>query len=188
MPGEPPAPGYTPPPAAPQYEAPGAPPPGGAYPPSGGGYPPPGPPPGGAFPPPSGTHYGAGGVPAGYANNDEKTWALVAHFGGAAGAFLGGWLGFVAPLIAFVTKGKESPTVRAHSVAALNFQLTWIGVSVVLSVVLCCGTVVTLGLGAVGYVLLAVPWLIATIFGVIAGVRANDGGLYRYPMSISIIK
>src|SRR5262245_20339273 len=84
---------------------------------------PPAPPP----PPPAQTPIGGAPVGApipGYANSDEKTWALVAHFGGAAGAFLGaGGGGWIAPLIALVVKGNESPTVRAHAVAALNFQL-----------------------------------------------------------------
>ena len=54
----------------------------------------------------------------GYANSDEKTWALIAHFGGII-------VGFVAPLVALLVKGNESPTVRAHAIEALNFQITW---------------------------------------------------------------
>jgi uncharacterized protein len=180
----------TPPPAAS---------PGGPAPPGEGGYPPPGqggyPPPGQGYPPagydyPSGGPYGGryGAPPTGYANQEDRTWALIAHFGGAAGAFLGGWLGFLAPLVALLARGKQSPTVRAHAVSALNFQLTWIGISVALSLVLCCLTVVTLGWGAFGFGLLAVPWLVATIFGIVAGVRALDGESYRYPMSISMVK
>src|SRR5262252_1669161 len=86
MPGEAPAPGYAPPPTSggPQYAAP---PPGGAYPPPG------------AYPPVGGT--GPGVPPPGYATADEKNWALIAHFGGAAGVLIGGGiLGWVAPLIA----------------------------------------------------------------------------------------
>ncbi len=45
--------------------------------------------------------------PPGYANSDEKTWALVAHFGGAAGNLFCGFLGFVAPLIALLAKGPS---------------------------------------------------------------------------------
>ena len=36
-----------------------------------------------------------------FRHSEDKTWTLVAHFGGAAGALVGvGPLGFVAPLIA----------------------------------------------------------------------------------------
>jgi uncharacterized protein len=194
-PGEP-APS-TPPPTPQPPPARGHSPSQGSYPAPGQGYPPPTqgyPPPGQGYPPPPGQggypprgYYG-GQPPAGYASQDDKTWALIAHFGGAAGAFLAGWLGFVAPLVALLARGKESPTARAHAVSALNFQLTWIGISVALALVLCCATVATLGLGAFAFGLLAVPWLVATIFGIVAGVKAYDGELYRYPMSISIVK
>src|SRR5262245_3582499 len=59
-------------------------------------------------------------VPQPSATPDDTTWALVSHFGGAAGTLIGifGWVG---PLIAYTTKGTTSPVVRAHAVAALNF-------------------------------------------------------------------
>jgi len=116
---------------------------------------------------------------AGYANNDERTWALIAHFGGALGAFLGaGAGGWVAPLVSLLAKGNESPTVRAHSVAALNFHITM--------------TIAAIIGWTIGCVLLFIPgivvMIIAVVFGVIGGVRANEGQLYRYPMTINMVK
>ncbi len=129
-----------------------------------------------------GSPAGGGYGPASYANNDEKTWALVAHFGGAAGVIVGGGLlGWVAPLIAMMTRGQQSPTVRAHAVAALNFQITWTIASVLAWVV----TVITCG------ILFFVPmlvWLVPLIFGIIGGIKANEGVLYRYPMTYNFIK
>ena len=93
----------------------------------------------------------------------------------------GGLLGWVAPLDRADDPGQQSPTVRAHAVAALNFQITW-AVAGVLAWVL---TFVTCG------VLFFVPmlvWLVPLIFGIIGGVKANDGVLYRYPMSYSFTK
>lgn len=107
-------------------------------------------------------------------------WALIAHFGGAALSFIsGGWLGWVPPLVSMMVKGNESPTVRAHSVAALNFQITW-AIGSVISYVLFCFFI--------GFITLPIIILITVIFGIIAGVKANEGQLYSYPMSISIIK
>ncbi len=170
-------------PTTPLSGAPGA----GGYPPPGdtppsGGYPPPGdyPPPGG-YPPP-GAGYptgGAYGAPAGYANNEDKTWALVAHFGGALGALVSfGPLGFVAPLIAYLARGNQSPAVRAHALAALNFQIVWSLIAFVLLFVSWC----LLFLPSVAVVVIQI------VFGIIAGLRANEGTLYRYPMSGSFIK
>lgn len=160
-PPPPPTGGYEPPPTG-GYE----PPPTGGY-----SYPP------SAPPPPAG---GYGAPPPGYANNDDKTFALVAHFGGAAGALVtGGVLGFVAPLIAYLVKGQQSPTVRAHAVAALNFQVLW-------SIVAFLGWLGSCLL--IGIPVLLVAMAMQIIFGILAGVKANEGQPYNYPASPSIIK
>ena len=207
-PGADPTSGSTPPPTygSPQPPTYGSPPPGsGGYapPPSSGaggyGAPPPSsgaggygaPPPSsgaggyGAPPPSSGAGgygtpgYGAPGYggyagPTGYANNDEKTWALLAHFGGIL-------IGFIAPLIALLAKGNESPTVRAHAVEALNFQITWGILTVVASIVAVC----TFG---VLFFLPMITWIVVIVFSALAGMKANEGVLYHYPMTWRLVK
>ena len=163
--GSPPPPPYGSPPPSSGAAGYGPPPGSGAA-----GYgPPPGPGPGGYGPPPQ---YGAG--PVGYANNDEKTWALIAHFGGIV-------VGFIAPLVALLAKGNESPTVRAHAVEALNFQITWGIATIVASIIAGC----TLGLL---FFLPMITWAVVIIFSIIAGLKANEGVLYRYPMTWRIVK
>ncbi|HZM78599.1 MAG TPA: DUF4870 domain-containing protein [Candidatus Limnocylindrales bacterium] len=150
------------PPVAPPSQPPAAPPP-----PPGGGY--------SAGPP-----VGGNVAPVGYATNEEKTWALVSHFGGAAAAFVsGGFLGWVPALVAMLTKGNDSPTVRAHAVAALNFQALWTIVAVIGYVTFCL---------IIGFIILPVAILMSVIFGILAGVKANEGQLYTYPASPQIIK
>jgi uncharacterized Tic20 family protein len=103
----------------------------------------------------------------------------VAHFGGALGALISlGPLGFVGPLIAYLAKGQQSPTVRAHAVAALNFQILWSIIAFVLLFVSWC----LLFLPSVAVVVIQI------VFGIIAGVKANEGTLYKYPMSVNFIK
>lgn len=151
------------------------PPPQGDYPPAGG-YPPPS----GGYPPTGGYAATPGMPPPGYANAEEKTWALIAHFGGAAGMFLGGGvLGWVAPLVALLAKGNQSPTVRAHSVAALNFQLLWSIIGLIGYATICI---------VIGFVPLVLAYIVGIVFGIIAGVKANDGQLYRYPMTVNMIR
>jgi uncharacterized Tic20 family protein len=194
-PGNDPTSGSAPPPSygSPQPPTYGSPPPtsgagGYAPPPSSGagGYGPPpssgaggyGPPPtsgaGGYGPPPGGAYGAYGGAPSGYATSDEKTWALIAHFGGIL-------IGFIAPLISLLVKGNESPTVRAHSVEALNFQITW-GIATIIASVL---GVCTLG---ILFFLPLVTWVVIIVFSIIAGMKANEGQLYRYPMTWRIVK
>jgi uncharacterized Tic20 family protein len=148
------------------------------------GYAPPPPPPGAAPPPPGGygppPGYVSGPAPVGFASQEDKTWALVAHFGGAAGMFIGaGGGGWVAPLIALLAKGNQSPAVRAHAVAALNFQLLWSIVGVVGWITAC------LVIGIFG---ILAAMAMGIIFGIIAGLKANEGQLYRYPATVNMIK
>lgn len=118
------------------------------------------------------------GPPAGYANSDEKTWALIAHFGGIV-------IGFIAGLIALLAKGNESPTVRAHAVEALNFQITWSAITFLASILALCLSIFTLG---ASFLLPLLTWAFMAVFGVVAGVKANEGQLYHYPASLRLIK
>jgi uncharacterized Tic20 family protein len=118
------------------------------------------------------------GSPAGYASSEEKTWALIAHFGGIA-------FGFIAGLVVLLVKGNESPTVRAHAVEALNFQITWSAIIFVTYIVAVCSAFVTAGLG---FILPLGAWVVLLLFSILAGVRANEGQLYHYPASLRLIK
>jgi len=161
---QPPTYGNPPPPPPPSSGAGGyAPPPSSGA----GGY---GPPPGYGAP-----QYGAPGAgPVGFATNEEKTWALIAHFGGII-------VGFIAPLVALLVKGNESPTVRAHAVEALNFQITWCIATVIATILATC----TLG---ILFFLPIVTWIVIIVFSIIAGMKANEGQLYHYPMTWRIVK
>jgi uncharacterized protein len=163
-PSAPTPPGYsTPPPSAPPgYSAP----PSAPYAAPGGGQPP----------------LGGSITPSGYNSPEDKNWALIAHFGGALGVLLSGFGGWIAPLIAWQVRGQQSPTVKAHALAALNFQALWAVISVI---AICLGTCLSWLL--VPLVLFAVP-LFPLIIGILAGVKANNGELYRYPATINLIK
>jgi uncharacterized Tic20 family protein len=140
------------------------------------------PPPSGAYPPPGAyPPAGAAPPPVGYPSSEDKTWALVAHFGGALGMLVsagsGGW---VPPLIALLVQGNKSPVARAHAVGALNFQILWSIVGAVSYPLWC-----LFGLGLLGT---AAAMIMGIVFGIIAGLRANEGQLYKYPMTISLVK
>jgi uncharacterized Tic20 family protein len=120
---------------------------------------------------PAGAYGAPAGAPVGYNNSDEKTWALIAHFGGAL-------FGFIAPLVALLAKGNESPTVKAHANEALNFHITW-GIILFVGALL---SVCTL------FISLLVPWVVVIVFSIIGGIKANNGELYRYPLTFRMIK
>lgn len=138
--------------------------------------------PGGGYPPAGGYPSGPGVPPPGYPTPDDRAWALSAHFGGAAGVLLGGVLGWVVPLIALLVQGPQSPTVRAHAVATLNFHLLWAAVDLGALVLAGCLDVLV-----VPRLLYLVP-LVPIILGITGGIRAIDGQLYRYPVTVTWIR
>jgi uncharacterized Tic20 family protein len=131
--------------------------------------------------------------PSGYANVDDRTWALIAHFGGAALALISlGPAAFIVPLIAYLATRRESAAAQAHAKAALNFQIP-ISIAGAILWVLHSGAG-SLPFGA-GVVIGGLLWLlqlavaaIGTIFGVVAGIKASEGALYAYPLNFKIVK
>lgn len=126
------------------------------------------------LPPPPPPPPAAGPPPVGYANNDDKTWALIAHFGGIV-------VGFIAPLVALLVRGNESPTVRAHAVEALNFQITWNVATFIASILAACSF-------GILFFLPLITWAVIIVFSIIGGLRANEGTLYQYPMTLRLVK
>ncbi|WIM97734.1 DUF4870 domain-containing protein [Actinoplanes oblitus] len=136
-------------------------------------------PPGDGYPTSPGSPYTPppGGYQPGYPalGSEDRAWILVAHLGGAAGAFVGGGCaGWVAPLISLLARGDRSPAVRAESISALNFQVLWSIIALIGYATICFG---------IGVAITVLAWLAGTIFGVIAGIKAANNEPYRYPMS-----
>jgi uncharacterized protein len=93
--------------------------------------------------------------------------------------FLGAAGGWIAPLVAMLAKGNDSPTVRAHSVTALNFQITWSIVGVIGWLTFCIG---------IGIIIYLAALVVGVVFGIIAGVKALNGEQYNYPLAIKMVK
>jgi hypothetical protein len=103
---------------------------------------------------------------------DEKTWGMLSHLSGLLLAFIG-------PLIIWQTKGKESAWVERQAIEALNFQIT-VGIAFIASFIL---TFVL-----IGACLMPLVGLGALVLSIIAGIKANNGEVYRYPATIRLIK
>ncbi len=88
-------------------------------------------------------------------------------------------MGFIAPLLVFLIKGKDSRFVRSHSLEALNFQISIMIYAVVSAV---------LTLLLIGFVLLFGLVVIGIVFPILAAVKASKGEYYTYPLTIRLLK
>lgn len=121
------------------------------------------------------------GAPGQVSQADEKTWSIIAHAGPPVVAILsGGMLAWIPPLVSYLMYKDKSPFVRQHSTEALNFQITLL-IAYVVCLVL---AIITLGIGAVLYV---VPWILSIIFAIMGAMAANEGRAYRYPMNLRLV-
>lgn len=102
---------------------------------------------------------------------------MLAHLSALVAAFVA--LSFLGPLIVMLTQGQKSPFVRAHAVEALNFQITTYIAAFVSAVLL---------LVLIGFILLPLVGLGWLIFTIVAGVKANNGESYRYPINLRLVK
>lgn len=107
--------------------------------------------------------------------SDEKTMAMLAHILGAVTSFLG-------PLIIWLIKKDESPFVNDQGKEALNFQITVVigyVVGMILSFIPFVGCVTMILLPAIG--------IASLIFGILGGIEANKGVVYRYPFALRLV-
>ena len=117
---------------------------------------------------------------------DERTWGLVGHLSWLAASFVG--LPFLGPLVVFLVFKDRSRFVREHAAEALNMNIALIVYSIALTIVITIITVVTLGIGAVLYGLLAVPGIVYLVFSILAAIAASRGRAYRYPLIFRLVR
>lgn len=110
---------------------------------------------------------------------NARTWAAFCH----ASALLGVFIHFpghvIPPLILWLLKRDESPEIDAHGKEAVNFQLSMLLYNIIAGV-FC--------IILIGFVFLAVLWVLNAVLVIIAAIQASDGKFYRYPMTIRFLQ
>lgn len=117
----------------------------------------------------------------------RRNWASAAHWSALAAALLGGFA-FLGPLVVWLAQKDRDRWVAAHAVESLNFQLTWLVGGFVAGIAGFLLAVVTVGLGLIVLVPLAlaavIAWFVFTVRGAIAASRAEE---YTYPLTVRLI-
>ncbi len=111
--------------------------------------------------------------------NDVKNWAMICHLSALLG-FVPPFIGVVlGPLVIWLIKGKEHPFIDEQGKESLNFQISILIYSAILSPTLCL---------VVGFVLLPTVWLADVVLVVMAAMKAGAGESYRYPLCLRLLK
>jgi len=108
-----------------------------------------------------------------------KQWAMFLHLSMLAGFIIPVIGTVVPPIILWQLKKDEMPWIDAHGKNAVN----WI-ISAFIYLVVC----IMLSVIFIGILLAGVLFTLGMIFPIVAGIKANNGEVWKYPLAIQFLK
>ena len=109
---------------------------------------------------------------------ESRTWAMLLHFSLLAG-FLVPFAGLIAPIVIWQIKKDELPAIDAHGKVVVNWMISAFIYAIACSI---------LAIVIIGFPLAIILGLLSIVFPIIGGIKANEGKLWRYPLSIRVLK
>jgi len=118
--------------------------------------------------------------PAAYAATGQQTnqWAMILHLSQFAG-YLVPFAGLIAPIVIWQVKKNDLPGIDAHGKVVMN----WILSALIYGVVSFLLTFILIGIP-----MIFILGLLLIIFPIIGGIKANNGEVWKYPLSIPFFK
>lgn len=111
-------------------------------------------------------------------DKETNTWAMILHLSLLAGLIVP-FAGLIAPIVIFFIKKDELPGIVPHGHAVFNWMISAL-IYAIVSAILVIIVVGLLGLLAVA--------ILSIIFPIIGGIKASDGEVWPYPLSIKFFK
>ncbi|MBU6175589.1 MAG: DUF4870 domain-containing protein [Planctomycetes bacterium] len=105
-----------------------------------------------------------------------KTWAMMMHLAQLANYFVP-MSGIVIPIVIWQLKKGEMPELDAHGRIIAN----WIVSALIYSFI--CGLLIFV---FIGIPLFAILLLLSIVFPIIGGIKASDGEVWQYPLSLKL--
>ena len=111
-------------------------------------------------------------------NLSFNQWAMALHSSQLLGLVLP-LVGYILPIVIWQLKKQDFPELDAHGKMVAN----WL-ISELIYLVICC----LLTLAVVGLPLLIALIVLGIVFPIMGTVKASEGQLWKYPMTISFLK
>lgn len=116
--------------------------------------------------------------PASLQTADEKQMGLILHLSQLANVIFFP-VGIVAPIIIWQTQKEKMPAIDAHGKMVANWMISvtiYSIVSIILMFVL------------IGFLTILAVAIMGIVFPIIGAIKANNGELWEYPVTIKFIK
>jgi uncharacterized Tic20 family protein len=112
-------------------------------------------------------------------DQDARQWAMFLHLSQFAGFTVLPLLGLLAPIIIWQLKKEQYPSIDEHGKAVVYWIISEIIYGAIGAVLL---------FVVIGFPILAILGILGLVFPIIGGIKANNGELWHYPMTINFIK
>ena len=112
------------------------------------------------------------------ADKETRMWTMILHFSLLANCIVP-IAGIIAPIVIWQIKKDEFPAIDQHGKNAVN----WI-ISAAIYSVIC----ILLAFAIIGIFLLPILGICSIVFPIIAGIKANNGELWKYPLTYEFLK
>ncbi len=116
--------------------------------------------------------------PVALQTSEEKQMGMFLHLSGLAFALVFP-LGIVLPIVLWQTQKDKMPALDAHGKMVTNWMISatiYFFVSFILMFVL------------IGFLTIIGVFLLAIIFPIVGGIKANNGEFWNYPLTIKFLK
>jgi uncharacterized Tic20 family protein len=111
-------------------------------------------------------------------DSQVRLWAMAMHLSQLANCIVPA-AGIIIPIVIWQVKKNEMPELDVHGKIIANWLISALIYSV-MSVLLL--------FALVGFILLPVLAVLAIIFPIIGGVKANNGEVWKYPLTITFFR
>ena|SRR5215213_138008 len=119
--------------------------------------------------------------------SSTQTWEVLCHISALSGYVLPiPFANIIGPLIVWMMKRDLSAGVDAHGREALNFQISWTIYAILLGIVGAILAVIIVGF--LFFIVIGIGIVAMIILTIIGAVKASNGELYRYPLTIRFLK
>jgi uncharacterized protein len=109
---------------------------------------------------------------------EAQMWAMFLHLS-QLGNFLVPFSGVVAPIVIWQLNKDKMATIDEHGKVVVNWMI-----SAFIYAIVCALLVLLL----IGIPLLIVLAVLGVVFPIIGGIKANNGEVWKYPLSITFLK
>ncbi len=116
--------------------------------------------------------------PMGLQTPEEKQMGMFIHLSRLLDAFVFP-VGAIVTIVLWQTQKDKMPALDMHGKAATNWLISSFIYSVICFILM---------FFLVGFILFPILWVLMIVFPIIAGIKANNGELWEYPLTIKFLK